>query len=235
MDEFGHTMKKLFLLAASLCTAALACAQDMGRVLSSTPVMQQVAVPRQACSTEQIEVQRPNSGAGAAIGAIAGGALGSASGHGPGRAAATVIGAIGGAVLGDRIEGTPEPQFQNVQRCSMQTFFETRTVAYNVVYEYAGKQYSVQMPNDPGPHIALQIAPAGASAPATSPAPQVVQQTPVYVQPEPLIVTRQFYPYYAPRPYFAPVFIDLGVGYRGGHPGHGRRHRDIHRRHRPHR
>ena len=164
MDEFGHTMKKLFLLAASLCTAALACAQDMGRVLSSTPVMQQVAVPRQACSTEQIEVQRPNSGAGAAIGAIAGGALGSASGHGPGRAAATVIGAIGGAVLGDRIEGTPEPQFQNVQRCSMQTFFETRTVAYNVVYEYAGKQYSVQMPNDPGPHIALQIVPAGASA-----------------------------------------------------------------------
>lgn len=217
-------MKRPLLLTASLCTAVLACAQDMGRVLSSTPVIQQVGVPRQVCTTEQVEIQRPNSGAGAAIGAIAGGALGSASGHGPGRAAATVIGAIGGAVLGDRIEGTPEPQLQNVQRCSVQTFFETRTVAYNVVYEYAGKQYSVQMPNDPGPNIALQIAPAGASAPAVPPPPQVVQQAPVYVQPEPIFVTRQFYPYYAPRPYLAPISIDLGFGYRGGHPGHGHRH-----------
>jgi uncharacterized protein YcfJ len=217
-------MKKPLLLAASLCAAALCYAQDMGRVLSSTPVLQQVGVPRQVCTTDQVEVQRPNSGAGAALGAIAGGALGSASGHGPGRAAATVIGAIGGAVLGNRIEGTPESQVQNVQRCSMQTFYETRTVAYNVVYEYAGKQYSVQMPNDPGPSIALQIAPAGAGAPAGSPAPQVVQQAPVYVQQEPIVVTREFYPYYYPRPYFAPIAIDLGFGYRGGYPGHGHGH-----------
>lgn len=217
-------MKKPFLIVASLFGAALACAQDMGRVLSSTPVMQQIAVPRQVCTTEQVEMQYPNSGAGAAIGAIAGGALGSASGHGPGRAAATVIGAIGGAVLGDRIEGTPKPQFQNVQRCSMQTFYETRAVAYNVVYEYAGKQYSVQMPNDPGPSIALQVSPAGTASTAPSP-PLVVQSAPVYVQHAPVFVTRQFYPYYYPRPYFAPISIDLGFGYRGGYSGHGHGHR----------
>lgn len=217
-------MKKSLLLATALGSAALCHAQDVARVISSTPVMQQVGVPRQVCTTELVAVPRPNSGAGAAIGAIAGGALGSASGHGPGRAAATVIGAVGGAVLGNRIEGTPEPQVQNVQRCSIQTFYETRPVAYNVVYEYADKQYSVQMPNDPGPSIVLQIGPAGVGSPTPAAPPQVVQQVPVYVQPEPFIVTRQFYPYYVPRPYFAPISIDLGFGYRGGHPGHGHRH-----------
>lgn len=46
---------------------------------------------------------------------------------------------------------------QNVQQCSTQTFYENRTVAYNVTYEYAGKQYSVQMPQDPGPYVRLQM------------------------------------------------------------------------------
>jgi len=213
-----YTMKKLLLAAAALCTGGAVLAQDMGQVISSTPVMQQVGVPRQVCTTEEVEVQPPKSGAGAALGAIAGGALGSAAGHGAGRAAATVLGAIGGAVVGDRIEGNPDTQMQTVQRCSMQTFYESRAVAYNVVYEYAGKQYSVQMPNDPGPSIALQVAPVG-SAPQY--APQVVQQAPVYVQPAPsVVVTRQYYPYYYPQPLFAPISIGLGFGYRDRAWGH---------------
>lgn len=214
-------MKKLLLVAA-LCPVGSVLAQDMGQVIASTPVMQQVGVPRQVCTTEEIEVQPYKSGAGAAIGAIAGGALGSAAGNGPGRAAATVLGVIGGAVIGDRIEGNPDNQMQTVQRCSMQTFFENRTVAYNVVYEYAGKQYSVQMPNDPGPTIALQVAPVGAMGQS---APQYAQQAPVYVQPAPsVVVTRQFYPYYYPQPLFAPISIGLGFGYRdrAWGRGHGR-------------
>jgi uncharacterized protein YcfJ len=70
-----------------------------------------------------------------------------------------MLGLIGGAVVGDSIEGAPQTQTQTVQRCRMQNFYENRTVAYNVAYEYAGKQYSVQMPYDPGPSIALQITP----------------------------------------------------------------------------
>jgi len=160
-------MKLIGILSAGILATGLAEAQsqEVGRVVSSTPVMQQVSVPRQVCTQEQVEIQRPNSGAGAAIGAIAGGALGSASGHGRDRAAATVIGAIGGAILGDRIEGTPESQLQTVQRCSVQNFMENRVSAYQVVYEFAGRQYSVQMPQDPGPTIALQIAPVANSAP----------------------------------------------------------------------
>ncbi len=212
-------MTKLLLAVVALCAGGLSMAQEVGRVLSSTPVVQQVGIPRQVCTTEQVEVQTPNSGAGAALGAIAGGALGNASGgRGAGRAAATVIGAIGGAMVGNRIEGTPDIQTQNMQRCGTQTFFENRTVAYNVVYEYAGRQYSVQMPNDPGPTIALQVSPVGASAQAQAPI-VVQQQPPVYAQPAQVVVTRQYYPYYYPTPLFAPLSLNFGFGY-GGH-GHG--------------
>ena len=39
--------------------------------------------------------------------------------------------------------------------------------AFNVVYEHAGKQYTVQMPYDPGSFVTLQISPTySASTPA---------------------------------------------------------------------
>ncbi len=157
------TMKKLLLLSAAMLSCGLAAAQEVGRVISSTPIVQQVGQPRNVCTTEQVAVAQPKSGAGALMGAIAGGAMGNAVGAGAGRAAATMIGIMGGAIVGDNIEGAPMARTQNVQHCSTQTFFENRTVAYNVVYEYAGKQYSVQMPNDPGPTVQLQITPVGAN------------------------------------------------------------------------
>jgi uncharacterized protein YcfJ len=91
--------------------------------------------------------------------------MGNAVGGGSGKAAATMIGILGGAVVGDRIEGAPESQVQDVQRCRTQTFYENRTVAYNVLYEYADKHYSVQMPYDPGSTLQLQITPVVSGAP----------------------------------------------------------------------
>ena len=138
------------------------------RVVSSTPVMQQVAVPRQVCQEEIVTTPGQKSGAGALMGGIAGGAVGNAIGGGNGRAAATVLGLFGGAILGDKIEGSPAPESKLVQHCGTQTFYETRTVGYHVVYEYAGKQYSVQMPHDPGQFIQLQITPlTSGAAPAS--------------------------------------------------------------------
>ena len=185
-------MKKLLLLTAALVSSGLSFAQDVGRVMSTTPVIQQVGVPRKVCSNEQVAIQQPKSGAGALMGAIAGGAMGNAVGGGSGKAAATMLGIFGGAVVGDRIEGAPETQSQTVQRCSMQTFYENRTVAYNVAYEYAGKHYSVQMPYDPGPTIALQITPVVSGARTASPVMQEVSPQPVYVQPQ-MIEYRQGY------------------------------------------
>lgn len=230
-------MKHLLLLSVALLSAELSWAQDVGRVLSATPVQQQVGVPRQVCSNEQVTVQQPKSGAGAMMGALAGGAMGNAVGQGGGRAAATVIGLMGGAILGDRIEGNSPSYNQNVQRCTTQTFYENRTVAYNVVYEFAGKQYSVQMPNDPGPTIRLQVTPVGANAPvstppvnqysgAYAPAPAyapvqsyVQEPEPGYYAPSAAVVVPQYY--VAPRAY-QPIGLNLNLGYRDGYRSHHR-------------
>ncbi len=169
-------MKKLLTLMAAMTASGFCLAQEVGRVISSTPVIQQVSTPRQVCTTEQVAVQPSKSGAGAIMGAIAGGAMGNAVGGGNGKTAATVLGLFGGAILGDKIEGAPSAQTQDVQRCTMQTFYENRTVAYNVVYEYAGKQYSLQMPNDPGPTIALQITPVISGVPMN--APEIIRTQP---------------------------------------------------------
>jgi len=93
------------------------------------------------------------------MGAIAGGAVGNSMGQGSGRAAATMLGIFGGAILGDKIEGPGQTEVRNVQNCTQQMFYENRTMAYNVVYEFAGKQYTVQMPTDPGPTVRLQVTP----------------------------------------------------------------------------
>jgi uncharacterized protein YcfJ len=223
-------MKKIIFLLGSVAVCVGSYAQEAGRVLSSTPVVQQVGVPRQVCTTDQVEYQQPKSGVGSVLGALAGGALGSTSGgHGAGQAAATVIGAIGGSMLGDRIEGDGPTQVQNVQRCTTQTFFENRTVAYNVVYEYAGRQYSVQMPNDPGPSIALQISPVGANVQnnAAAPPPVFVAQQPVFTQPvitqqvysQPQVIVRAPPVYYVPSYNPVPLSIGVGIGYWGGRGG----------------
>ena len=156
----------LAFLGASLALAALPVqAQDLARVISSVAVIQQVAVPRQVCSTQQVMVEQPRSGAGALLGAVAGGAAGNAIGDGSGRAAATAIGIIGGAMLGNRIEGSPGTRMQDQTTCSTQTLYENRTIGYNVTYEYAGRQYQVQLPQDPGPSVRLQITPVVSSNP----------------------------------------------------------------------
>jgi len=93
------------------------------------------------------------------MGAIAGGAIGNAIGKGEGRAIATMIGVIGGAIAGDKVEGPQATQTQTQQTCTTQQGYENRLTGYNVVYEFAGKQYNVQLPRDPGPTIKLQITP----------------------------------------------------------------------------
>ena len=85
-------MKKLLSVLAVLSIASVAGAQEIGKVIASTQVIQQVSVPRQVCSQEQVAVQPNKSGAGAAMGAIAGGAIGNQIGGGSGKAAATMLG-----------------------------------------------------------------------------------------------------------------------------------------------
>ena len=214
-------MKKVALPLLLVLGSGLSVAQEVGRVISSTPVIQQIGVPRQVCTTQQVTSPGAKSGAGAAMGAIAGGAIGNNIGDGAGRAVATMLGLVGGAILGDRIEGAPAAQVQNVQSCSTQTFYENRTVSYNVVYEFNGKQYTVSMPQDPGPFVKLQVTPISAATTVPAPTanyvqPAVIAQEVIVVErPSDVVAQRNHYA----RPYYPPVGINLQWGYpfEGGH------------------
>ena len=219
-------MKKLFLVsavAASGLASFNASAIDiMARVISSTPVVQQVAVPRQVCSNQVVVTDAPRSGAGALLGAVAGGAAGNAIGNGGGRAVATILGVVGGAMLGNNIEGSTN-QVQNVQQCSTQTYYENRPSHYNVLYEYQGSQYNVQMPNDPGLYVRLQVTPVGAinqlpQQPQTySPQPQPLNYYPQQAAPQAFVQPAYAQPTYVQQSYIQqsyvqPVYVQ-SVGY----------------------
>ncbi len=198
-----------------LATAGLAQAQEVGQVISRTAVYQQVAVPRQTCSQTPVSVQNTTSGAGALMGAIAGGAVGNQIGGGSGRALATMAGVMGGAIMGEKIEN-PGSQIQNQTTCTTQTVYENRLTGYNVVYEYAGKQYNVQLPQDPGPTIQLQVTPVGlprSEAPTNTVATSAVVPTTVINESRVVYVPTPVYRSYPP----VYTHINLGWGWGGGH------------------
>lgn len=213
---------KQFVSSVCLALASSSLwAQEVGQVISRTPVFQQVATPRQVCTPVAVSSPAPTSGAGALMGAIAGGAIGQQIGGGTGQALATMAGVVGGALLGDRIESPSAGNTTLQQQCTVQTVYENRLTGYNVVYEYAGKQYNVQLPQDPGPTIALQISPVAAPASPTPVAPMapVAAPAPVSVQP-PVVVAP---PVYA-RPW-PPISTSIHLGwgwYGGGHHRHWR-------------
>lgn len=217
---------------------------DRGTVVSVTPIVQQVASPQRVCRDEPVAVQRQPSGAGALIGAIAGGALGHAIGTGGGRAAATALGVFGGAVIGNNLEGEGSgAPMQSARRCAEHSVYEERTVAYSVVYEYAGRHYTTQMRRDPGRYVQVQVqaAPEGelAAAQAGSPdmaparprrAPPMYSQRPVYpVYPAYAEPAPDTYPapgYHEPQgvaPFGAGLVVGALIGY-GVYHGHSRHH-----------
>ena len=239
MNSLAHA-STLILMTAALASPSLAQTSsrsrpvervavepqesDRGTVISVTPIVQQVAVPQRMCQDEPVAVQRQPSGAGALIGAIAGGAMGNAIGAGAGRAAATALGVFGGAVIGNNIEADGQgTQMQSVRRCTTHSAYEERTVAYSVVYEYAGRQYTTQMRQDPGRTVQVQVqaAPEGEVArPSYAPpqyaapvrpryAPPVYSQQPVY----PAYAEPVYESYPPPAPvYYEPGYPQFGAG-----------------------
>jgi uncharacterized protein YcfJ len=172
-------------VGSTVGTPSTASTTVNARVISSTPVVAQVATPREACFDEvRAEAPRP-SGAGAILGAIAGAALGNAVGKGSGRAVATGVGLIGGAVLGNHVEMDGRTgSNRTVRRCEQQTVYENQVVAYSVVYEVGGQRYTTQMPTEPGSTIPVQltVSPtvlAPPPAPVVYSAPPVVSSSPV--------------------------------------------------------
>lgn len=177
-------MKQTILLAALGATAFGAAAQEFGNVLSSTPVIQQVAVPRTVCQPVQ-PAQVTTTGGGAVVGGLTGAGIGSMIGHGSGNTAAIAVGTIMGAIVGNNVEAQNQRYAQTYPQCVTQNVAENRTVGYDVVYEYRGQQYSARMPYDPGRTLQLQVAQAAPVAPVAPQAPiaQSVDPSSVVVAP----------------------------------------------------
>ena len=236
-------MKHTLLFAALGLVGFSAAAQEVGNVISTQPVIQQVAVPRQNCVQGYVQAPPQTSGMGGLTGALIGGGIGSQIGGGNGAVAGALIGTIGGAIMGNNVEANNmRAQQAAVPTCTTETTIENRTVGYDVTYEYAGQQYTTRMPYDPGQSVRLQVTPMAqgsvpapgiggtVSAPpvqgvASVPAP-VVAAAPVYV-PAPVVVQpypaypAYPYPYPVYRPYYyPPVSLSLGFVFRGGHGGH---------------
>ncbi len=224
-------------LAAGLAGgAAVAQAAEYATVVSSTPVTQSVATPRQECADVDQVVQRQPSGGGALIGAIVGGVVGNQFGAGFGRAAATGLGVVAGSAIGNNVEAANSPATTvPVRRCRTTSAYENRVVGYDVVYDYNGQRYTTRLQSDPGPRLAIDVRPAGATPldragpPATYAAvpPAYSDAPPAYVEQAPA-----YYPapaYYAPAPvYYGPGYyggpvIGVGIGYGYGWR-HGYRH-----------
>ena len=249
-------------LAGGMVTARAA---DYATVVSSTPIVQAVPVPRQDCVDVQRQVAPQPSGAGALIGAIVGGVVGNQFGHGMGRAAATGLGAIGGSALGNHVEMSNQPGgVVSSRQCRTVQAHEKRVVGYDVVYEFNGQRYSTRLDRDPGPHLAIDVRPADdrysrprsgtAVPPAYSDAPAYVEQpryveppryqeAPRYVEPATIGYYEQAPQVYAPAPvyydspvrYVAPAVIGVGIGYMMGRSWHGGHRHHNHRGWRGHR
>lgn len=100
---------RLMTAIAALSAALPAHASDYtdtARVVSSTPIVEQLREPRQECTSDPLPQRAPQgerSVIAPIVGGVAGALLGSTVGRGSGRDAATAAGAIAGAIVGDRV------------------------------------------------------------------------------------------------------------------------------------
>ena len=164
---------KLMMTALGLSALPLVQAaefEDFGRVLQVQPRVERIRQPRQECRTDYVQApvqqqyQDQRSAGGSIIGGIAGALLGSQVGGGNGRVAATAAGAIAGAVVGDRVDNNgrvvnqpPQMQEQAVRQCRNVDAYESRTVGFDVTYDYHGRNYTSVMQRDPGQRVRLRV------------------------------------------------------------------------------
>jgi len=114
-----------------------------------TSVRAIVGAAEQRCWVDREQVRSgPNVG-GALAGAVIGGILGHQIGHGDGRDVTRIGGAVAGGAIGANVGRSGS--YQDVQRC---TTVESQAPSYwDVTYNFRGREYRVQMTNQPGPTV----------------------------------------------------------------------------------
>ena len=137
---------------------------EVAQVVGVKEVTKTVSTPREVCEDvavrRQAPVQDQNRIAGTAVGAIAGGLLGSAVGNGSGKTLATVAGAVGGGYAGNQVQKNMQ-QSDTVttteQRCRTVDNWSRQLTGYNVTYRYQGHDYTDFLPYDPGRTVKVNV------------------------------------------------------------------------------
>ncbi|MEK9951018.1 MAG: hypothetical protein VW687_02495 [Curvibacter sp.] len=111
-------------------------------------------------------------------------------------------------------------------RCGTTTFYENRTVGYRVTYLYEGREYTVQLPYEPGPTLTLQQDAALLGQPGAAPPTVVVAPAPVVVAPPAVVYHSYIYqPWYGPAYAYPYPSAQLYLRFGGGHPHRRHHHR----------
>jgi uncharacterized protein YcfJ len=126
-------------------------------VVAAKEVFETVVTPREQCEDVQVQRQAPvkdeNRVAGTAIGAVAGGLLGSTIGGGKGKTLATIGGAAAGGYAGNQVQkGMQEKDVTTAteRRCRTVQDKSQKLVGYNVTYRLEGKEGVVRTSFKPG-------------------------------------------------------------------------------------
>lgn len=136
---------------------------DFAEVLAVEAVTETKKTPREECAevvvNEQAPIKDPNRIAGTAVGAIAGGLLGSQVGGGKGRTLATVAGAAAGGYAGHQVQkGMQEKDTISRTETRCKTVYDTRTetIGYDVRYRFGKEEGQVRAAHRPGPRIPVK-------------------------------------------------------------------------------
>jgi len=179
--------KAIVFAIASISTLAAPVAfgesfPDRARVLSVRPVHERIPVSREECWSDRVRgyedrrVTRTDTGAavgpGTVLGAVIGGVVGHQFGNSSGgRDRGTAAGAIVGGLVGnqiDRDQGNVRPGERvteiervpverNVERCRVVEEVREATLGFDVRYEYAGRQFTTRLPQDPGRNLRVRV------------------------------------------------------------------------------
>ena len=162
----GVTIAALGIIAAVAVAARYGFANnnsgpEYAQVVSVDPVKQTTSTPHEVCGDENVVHKEPYKDqhqiGGTAIGAVAGALIGHQIGGGKGKDLATVGGAVAGGFAGHEIQKRHQESnstYTTVEhRCHTVTSHTSRTIAYDVTYEYNGQQQHVRLDHDPGTRV----------------------------------------------------------------------------------
>lgn len=132
-------------------------------VVAAKEIKETIRTPREECADVAVQRQAPvkdqNRIAGTAIGAVAGGLLGSTIGGGTGKKVATVAGAAAGGYAGNQVQKNMQEKdvvTTTERRCKTVNDTSVRHLGYDVTYRLDGKQDVVRMAYNPGDRIPVK-------------------------------------------------------------------------------